>query len=130
MDNTNTLFVGKEYFNASDSPLTKYSVVFEDDGKSGYFYAILRKDDDSQPILDAMFIYNVNDVVDKNIPSEVKILWSNDGLKSVLLINNYPHAVFDFENKRGYCRSNFPPPENEWAKFSHEWTDDVLNLFK
>lgn len=130
MNNTDTLFVGKKYFNASDSVSKKYSVVFEDDGETGYFYAILREDNGDQPILDAMHIYNVRDVVDKNKSSEIKIFWSKDGLKSVLVINDYPHAVFDFESKRGYCRTNFPPPDNSWTKFSHEWTDDALKLFK
>lgn len=130
INNTNTLLVGEKYFNASDSQLTNYFVVFEDDGDTGYFYAMQRKDNGEQPILDAMLIYNVKDVVDKDTPSEIKIIWSKDGLKSVILINNYPQAIFDFDNKRGYCRSNFPPPDSNWSKFSHEWTDDALKLFE
>lgn len=119
--------VGEETVIEDESPKTCFAVVFEDDGETGYFYGLDRSLDD--PILDALHIYNSDAVTDKNIPSKVQILWSQDGLKAALIINQYPHAVFDFEGKRGYCRSNFPPPNECWTKFSHEWDDAARNLF-
>jgi hypothetical protein len=68
-------------------------VVFEDDTKTGYFYAFDKKNG----ILDALHIYDVENVVDKNKPSIVKILWNEDLTKSFLSINNYYHAIFDFK---------------------------------
>ena len=43
-----------------------------------------------------MHIYNVASVTDKDKASTVRIGWTADGCKVVLLINDYPHAVFDF----------------------------------
>lgn len=119
------------------SPVPPFMVVFEDDGDTGYFYGLSRNfhfDDKTDqepenPILDAMHIYNVQDVIDRDIPSEVSIGWSGDGLKSILFINNYPHAIFDFESHRAYCRTNFPPPQNDYTD-THEWDDRALDLFR
>jgi len=111
-----------------DSPSTQFSVVFEDDGETGYFYG-LDFDQTENPICDALNIYNVQNVIDRAKPSTIWIGWSVDGLKSVLLINQHPHAVFDFSAKRGYCRSNFPPADPAWTNFSHEWDDTAIDLF-
>ena len=74
---------------------------------------------------------HVEDISDAHIPSDVKIGWSEDCLKCVLLINGYPHGVFDFEGKNGYCRSGFPPPVNrEWSVQGHAWDDYVDNFFR
>ncbi len=85
------------------------AAVFEDDGRTGYFYA-LDESLEGNPILDAVHIYNVEDISDAHIPSDVKIGWSEDSQKCVLLINGYPHAAFDFVGKNGYCRSGYPTP--------------------
>ncbi|EPH1778289.1 DUF2251 domain-containing protein, partial [Citrobacter freundii] len=54
-----------------------------------------------------------------------------DSKKCVLLINGYPHGVFDFESKNGYCRSGFPPTiSQEWSVFGHAWNDAVDDLFR
>ena len=119
---------GKEIVLQSPSPTAHYAVVFEDDGDTGYFYG-LDHSREGNPIVDAMHIYNVASVVDKEKPSLAEIGWSQDGLKAALLINGYPHAVFDFSAKRGYCRTNFPPPDSKWTSFSHEWSDSALDLF-
>ncbi len=58
------------------------------------------------------------------------ILWSGDGIKCALLINAYPHAAFDFEAKRGYCRTNFPNfPKTSagcWDSSDHHWSDEAI----
>jgi hypothetical protein len=41
-------------------------------------------------------VYDVENIVDKNIISNIKILWSEDFNKAYLKINNYFHAVIDF----------------------------------
>ena len=113
----------------SRSPCTQFSVVFEDDGETGYFYALDATLLD-QPILDTLHLYNVDDVTDRESPSRLQIVWATDGLKAALVINRYPHAVFDFQAKRGYCRTNFPPPTSDWSKDGHAWTDKAIELFK
>jgi hypothetical protein len=124
-----TILVGEEVTIFGESPQGRFATVFEDNTETGYFYALDADKADNQ-ICDAVQIYIVKNIIDKNIPSKVEIVWSKDGLKSALFINEYPHAVFDFEQKRGYCRRNFPPSDKEWTRFEHEWTDEALNLFK
>ncbi len=59
----------------------------------------------------------------------VVIVWSEDGLKAALLINEYPHAVIDFAACRAYCRSGFPPPDEKWSRRDAAWKDDAMELF-
>lgn len=124
-----TLMVGTKDVLDSKSPKNDFAVVFEDDGDTGYLYA-LDTTRNNQPILDAVSIYDVTNVTDRDKPSKFVIVWSQDGLKAALFINDYPHAVFDFAAKRGYCRRNFPEPSKNWTKHSHEWNDSALDLFK
>jgi len=111
------------------APASSYGAVFEDDGLTAYFYGL----DGNQPgnrIVDALHIYNVDSVADKEVPSEIEIAWSSDSRKAVLLINRYPHAVFDVEARRGYCRTGFPPADRTWTEYSHEWSDAAVDLLK
>ncbi|HET9913092.1 MAG TPA: DUF2251 domain-containing protein [Anaerolineales bacterium] len=110
------------------SPKTSFGVVFEDDGETGYLYG-LNFENEEQPILDALHIYNVKDIVDKDVSVKVEIIWSEDGLKACLQINGFPHAVFDFESSKAYCRTNFPRPDRRFTN-SHKWNDEALELFK
>jgi hypothetical protein len=110
------------------SPTSSFSVVFEDDGKTGYFYG-LNWENKKQPVLDSLHIYNVKDVLDPNVSVKIDIIWSEDGLKSGLAINGFTHAVFDFESRKAYCRTNSPPPDQRFTK-SHRWNDEALDLFK
>ena len=112
---------------APEGPLV---AVFEDDGTTGYFYA-LDTSTDENPIQDALHIYNAANVTDGSKPSLVKIGWSRDCTKVALLINGYAHAVFDFETKRGYCRTGFPPAakNSPWGNHGHEWNEAALELF-
>jgi hypothetical protein len=116
--------VGEAYL-AADSPNDKCSAIFEDDGETAYFYAVDTESDEHQ-IVDAVHIYNVRDIVDRHISSTALIIWSDEGSQCALLINSYPHAIFDFKAKRGYCRTNFPNfPDNEsgWLTSDHQWSE-------
>jgi hypothetical protein len=112
---------------APDGP---FVAVFEDDEDTGYFYA-LDTSGSGNPIQDALHIYNVANVTDRDKPSVVKIGWSSDSKKVVLLINGYPHAVFDFEVKQGYCRTGFPPSAmaGGWSPQGHKWAEAAIQLF-
>lgn len=124
-----TFLVGSDTYVSSKSPENDYGVFFEDDGDTGYFYGMdLSRETDQ--ILDALHIYNVVSVVDKDKPSTARIEWSDDGSKAALFINGYAHAVFDFAGKRGYCRTNFPSPDTKWTSFGHEWSDSALEWFR
>lgn len=117
---------GSDIWIASVSGVGDASVVFEDDGETGYFYAYQANDG---PILDAVHIYNVDDVTDRDRPSVYKIGWSPSGRQALLLINGYPHAVFDFDRKQGWCRTGFPPSSNAWSVDGHAWHDSCLGYF-
>lgn len=125
-----SFYPGKETIIDSASPAGRWSVVFEDDTETAYLYALDLKEHEEgrNPIQEAMHIYNAKNVTDKDKESVAAIVWSADGLKACLLINNYPHAMFDFEKKRGYSRTNFPPPI-KW-KPDFKWDDSVLEHFK
>ena len=116
------LKAGKKTFIECASPANSYAVVFEDDTETGYFYALDNALDD--PILDAVHIYNVDSIADREIPSIISIVWNQQGDRAGLLINDYPHAVFDFAECRGYCRNDFPTPSKGWGE-NHAWSDDV-----
>ena len=98
-----------------------YGVVFEDDGDTGYFYAASK-----DGILDALHIYNVEDVSDKHIPNHVLILWDDVCTLAALCINDYIHAVYDFVEQAGYCRNGFPETDGEWVKVENRVLDDEL----
>jgi hypothetical protein len=124
-----TIRVGEPVTVEGPSPSSTFGVVFEDDGETGYIYGVdlARK---GNPILDAMHIYNVEQVADRDKPSLVELVWSGDGLKAALLINDYPHAIFDFDARRGYCRTGFPPADPNWTQFDHSWDDAAIELFR
>ncbi|MCL2713719.1 MAG: DUF2251 domain-containing protein [Alphaproteobacteria bacterium] len=125
---TEMIRVGEAGHVEAEAPDGTYAAVFEDDGDTGYFYA-LDFARGGQPIENALHIYNVADIADRHIPSEVKIGWSVDSTKAILLINETPHAVFDFAARRGYCRSGFPPPAEDSGWSGHAWSDGALELF-
>ena len=117
-----TILIGKECV-IDSSVENSNTVIFEDDGQTGYFYAVDRED--GMRILDALHIYNVQSVTDRDLPSTLKILWTEDLNQAFVTINDYFHAVFDFEKKAGYCRNGFPKA-NSWTKIKERTLTDNL----
>ena len=109
------------------SPDERFAVVFEDDGRTGYFYALDYTVAGDQKIQEAMSIYDVEAVADRDIPSEVVIAWSDDSSRAALFINGHPHALFDFARQRGYCRNPFIGPLKWGATF--KWDDAAFDRF-
>jgi hypothetical protein len=118
-----TFTVGQDTFIDSTAD-NGNGVVFEDNQETGYFYAVDINDD--LKILDALHIYNVADVIDKDKPSTIKILWTLDNQKVFLSINNYYHALFDFKEKAGYCRNGFPDANSNWTEIKERVLTDEL----
>lgn len=115
--------VGEDTF-VDSITTSNLGVVFEDDGEVAYFYAVEMKEE--MNILDALHIYDVPSIIDREIPSSVKILWSEDLTKAFLSINDYYHAAFDFQNKAGYCRDGFPESNGQWTIVKERILTDQL----
>jgi hypothetical protein len=125
-----TYTAGEDTFIESTSSENNYAVVFEDDSDTGYFYAVETEPaTGKQNILDAVHIYNIEDIPEEQRAGVIKIVWSTNWLRCALIINNYCHAVFDFENHGGYCRNEFPPPNTFWTKGSRKLTDEMVAAF-
>jgi hypothetical protein len=117
----------------SDSPDTRWAVLFEDEGNAGYFYARdKRLGVDEDAIVDGMLIYNVQQTPGKEMLASIQ--WSRTGQQAVLYIDGTAQALFDFAAGRGHCRSGFPNFLDEgtggWNRSSHEWSDAALNAFE
>lgn len=104
---------GSDIYLSSTSRLQNYSVVFEDDGNTGYFYALDYTQKLENPIVGALFIYNKDQITDKDKDSLFQIGWSKDGRKAMLTINKYVHGVFNFDNKQGYYLASYP---QKWSQ--------------
>jgi hypothetical protein len=129
-------------FLSADSTTPPWTVVFEDEGVAGYFYACDRTStthDDS--ILDAMLIYNVaalqkSDEENERPTSEriAAVEWSKDGLRAALYLDGIPQGMYDFGTRAGYCRMNFPNFMGEdgdtWRKSTHAWSEEAIRRFE
>src|SRR6185437_5392643 len=92
-------------FLSSDSPAVPWTVVFEDEGVAGYFYACDRSQQEHhESILDAMLIYNVAALAKSDAelarpePERIATVeWSRDGLQAVLYLDGTAQGIYDFE---------------------------------
>jgi hypothetical protein len=129
-------------FLSSNSPAVPWTVVFEDEGIAGYFYACDRSHETlEQSILDAMLIYNVEALAKSDAellrpePQRIAAVeWSRDGLQAVLYLDGTAQALFDFQARCGYCRMDFPNFMEEqgdrWRKSTHAWSEQALHRFE
>ena len=135
-------FIPGRAFLSSSSTAVPWTVVFEDEGIAGYFYACDRsqeKHEDS--ILDAMLIYNVAALAKSDAengrpePQRIaSVEWSRDGMQAVLYLDGTAQALYDFQARCGYCRMDFPNFREErgdtWRKSTHAWSDAALQRFE
>jgi hypothetical protein len=129
-------------FLSSNSPAVPWTVVFEDEGIAGYFYACDRSQEvHEHSILDAMLIYNVAALARSDAEHQrpepqriASVEWSRDGLQAVLYLDGTAQGLYDFQARCGYCRMNFPNFAAErgdtWRKSDHSWSDAALQRFE
>lgn len=113
-------------FLSSNSPQVPWTVVFEDEGVSGYAYACDRSHEaQDEAILDAVLIYNVGSLQERDKERIAAIQWSHDGLQAVLYLDGTPQALMDFAVGESCCRLNFPnfmeSQGDPWRKSTHAW---------
>jgi hypothetical protein len=123
-----TVCVGQAKVIESDSSIGRYRAVFEDDGATGYFYA-LDTTRPENPIIDALHVYDAERIAERGQTCQLVILWSADGLKTVLFVNSQAHAIYNFEAQRGCCRTGFPPAPILGGGGSHAWDDAEMEHF-
>jgi hypothetical protein len=129
-------------FLSSDSTAVPWTVVFEDEGVAGYFYACDRSHEKlEESILDAMLIYNVAALAASDAQLErptaeriAAVEWSRDGLQAVLYLDGAAQGLYDFGARCGYCRMDFPnfleDQGDVWRRNSHAWSDAALGQFE
>ena len=122
-------------FLSSNSPSVPWTVVFEDEGPAGYFYACDRsRETQEESILDAMLIYTGSALDDRDRERLASVQWSKDGMQAVLYLDGTAQALADFAARISICRSNFPNFLDEdnsgWRKSSHQWSDEALQQFE
>ncbi|MDG6882081.1 Uncharacterized protein conserved in bacteria [Phocoenobacter uteri] len=100
-------------------------VIFEDDGETGYFYALDLKNV-GQPVVDSLHIYNVDATKEREQPRKLQICWDETGYQAYLLVNDYPHASFDFSGLVGYNHNKFPEPQPETMWTHKEVTEELV----
>lgn len=123
------IIIGKQTFIESVSSENNYEVVFEDDTETGYFYSAERnKNTNELRILDMLLVYDVESIDESERNATLSIIWSTDWMRCGLVLNNYCHAVFDFENKGGYNRHEFPVPVL-WTIQERKLTDEMVTSF-
>lgn len=102
-----------------------FEVMFEDDGTTGYFYALHNRPEPQ--LLDALHVYNVADIADREKPVTALIIWNETEDAAAFILNGYCHALYDFRQRAGFCRSAFPPrPEQPAAR---ELTDELVDQY-
>ncbi len=122
--------IGESVYLESRSPENSFAVMFEDDTESGYFYAAdINPVTEEIRILDMLHIYDVESIAPEERQATIAMIWSTDWLRCALVINQYCHAIFDFENQGGYSRHEFPPPNGIWTLQDRKLTDEMITTF-
>lgn len=94
----------------AQSPSGSSLVVLEDDGETGYLYALVPGRDGRPAIADAVQVYIAPASGAASAEVGVRLEWSADGERCGLTLDGELQAVFDFRAQLGACRSGFPPP--------------------
>jgi hypothetical protein len=121
--------IGEKFVLQADAPSHEVTVVFEDDGDTGYWYALAPKEQTLE-LLDALHIYNAEDNL-RGADVALEVVWADDSSKAGLRINAALWAVFDFAQETGWTRSNFPPPAGSWRMMEERpaWDDALIKQF-
>ena len=103
--------------------------VFEDDGQTGYVYALDLGGEHGQKIVDALQIYVAKEEFGDVQERVVRILWSPDGSKSGVELDGELQAVFDFVGRIGCSVSGFPPTGGAWRRIVARSVGKIAEFF-
>jgi hypothetical protein len=119
--------IGDKLVVQMDAPSHEVTVVFEDDGDTGYFYALAPNGSGGLELLDALHVYNAEADL-RGTDVRLQIEWSEDSALAGLRVNATLWALFDFTAQSGWSRSNFPPPAGQWRQGEDRpaWDDALV----
>ena len=122
--------IGTKFVAQVDAPSRLVTMVFEDDGDTGYLYALAPNEQEGLDLLDALHIYNAEDNL-RGADVQLEFVWTADSARAGLRINASLWAVFDFALQTGWTRSEFPPPAGLWrmGETRPPWSDDLIKKF-
>jgi hypothetical protein len=119
--------IGSKMVLQADAPSRMFTIVFEDDGDTGYAYALAPTEAGELELLDALHLWNAEaDLRGKDVKLVVE--WSADSQLAALRVNGSMWALFDFGAETGWTRSNFPPPAGKWrmGESRPDWSDTLV----
>ncbi len=122
IDRRETIRVGREVVVESIAP-GGHGAVFEDDGDTGYLYAVQAGDE--RRILDALHVYDAGSVSDAAREHELEIVWDDAGTHAALRLNGYVHAMIGFDPPLAMCVGEFPAADGSFVG-SHEWDEQAF----
>lgn len=113
-----------------ESHQARYGVVFEDDGDTGYVYAVEttpRKLRSSKlQILDAFHVYNAADVQDTGRPAVGLFEWSADKVAVAFIVAGRTHVMIDFGAALAMSAGAFPPPTADSPFQTKLWNEEAF----
>jgi len=65
------------------------AVMFEDDGETGYFYALDMRQN-AQPVVDCLHVYNVDNTRNHHEARKLEICWDESGYLACYNTNKHP----------------------------------------
>jgi hypothetical protein len=113
----------------SRSPDKPLMAVFEDDGETGYFYAVDLSREHGSKIVDAVQIYVAKEEYGEVEESLVQVMWSPDGCKAALVLDGEAQAAFDFSEQIGCSLSGFPPANEGWKRLRGRSPAEISDFF-
>jgi len=115
---------GAKQYIQSKSPLFPYTLVFEDDSRTGLLYAVeMCKQKPS--IIDAVRLYSC--IPSQKILSyEIYFLWTLDGFKAACVIDSKYSMIFDFKSKYGFISPNTMGCFSQWTKHQSAWQAEAI----
>ena len=116
----------------SYSPAAPFAVLFEDDGEAGYVYAARLDAQQNADVEDLVELYQHHSefLLPFQMPQDLNVVWSKNGEKAAVLIQETFHVVFDFATSRTYAKSLDVPEESGWSRLQFEYRADIVGDFE
>ncbi len=125
---------GCESFFSLDSPdrASARSLVFEDDGDSGYVYACVAegRGPGSARIVESKLVYVVDRDVERDAPVKVGLVWDASGTRAGVCVGDRLAAAFDFGASSAWSRAGFPACTDGWSELPVHACEEVERWFE